>query len=44
MDEDHVAAHEFLAPCNALADDEPVVDDELEVEVRDPDARIALAL
>ena len=44
MDEDDVRAEQLLAAGDALADDRAVVDDDLEVEVRDPDAGVALAL
>src|SRR4029077_6488806 len=44
MDEDDVRAEQLLTARDALADHRAVVDDDLEVEVRDPDARVALAL
>jgi hypothetical protein len=37
-------AHELLAPGHSLPDHEPMVDDRLEVERRDTDARITLAV
>ena len=43
MDDDHVRAEQLLAAGDLLDDRLPVVDDELEVEVRDPAARVALA-
>ena len=43
MDDDDVAPDELLGRCDPLADDLPVVRDELEVELRDEDARVALA-
>ena len=43
MDDDHVRPEQLLAPGDLLLDRDAVVDDELEVEVGDPDARVALA-
>ena len=43
MDDDHVRAEELLPAGDLLVDRRAVVDDELEVEVGDPDARVALA-
>ena len=43
MDDDHVRADELLAAGHRLVDRRAVVDDELEVEVGDADARVALA-
>jgi hypothetical protein len=43
MDDDHIGTEQLLAARNALAQDLAVVDDELQVEVRDPDAGVAVA-
>ncbi len=43
MDDDHVRPEELLPAGDLLEDGLAVVDDELEVEVRDPDAGVALA-
>ena len=43
VDDDHVRPEELLAAGDLLEDRRAVVDDELEVEIRDPDARVALA-
>ena len=41
--DDHVRPQELLAAGDLLEDGLPVMDDELEVEVRDPGAGVALA-
>ena len=43
MGDDHVAPDELLGMRDSLADDLPVVRDELEVEIRDEHARVAFA-
>ena len=43
MDDDDVGPEELLAAGDLLHDRRAVVDDELEVEIRDPDAGVALA-
>ena len=43
MDDDHVGPEQLPAPGDGLLDGGAVVDDELEVEIRDPHARIARA-
>ena len=43
MGHDHRAADELLAAGDALPEDRPVMGDELEVEVRHPHARVAVA-
>ena len=43
MDHDDIGSQELLAPGDLLEDGDAVVDHELEVEVRDPDAGVALA-
>ena len=44
VDDDDVAANELLTAGHPLTGHDPVMDDELEVEARDEDARVALAL
>ncbi len=44
VDDDDVATHQFLAAGHSLPGDEAVMHDELEVEPRDEDARVAVAL
>ena len=43
VDDDHVGPEQLLAAGDLLEDRDAVVDDELEVEVRDPRAGVALA-
>ena len=43
VDEDDVGPEQLLAAGDLLADDSPVMGDDLEVEVGDPDAGVALA-